>query len=128
MGIFQIFGCAVCAAAVAVLLRRTNKELALLLSIAACAVIFTSVMSQFSSVITRISSAVANSSASEILATVLKAVGIAIVGQLAANACKDAGENAMAYTVQLAAKASVLAVSLPLLTQVFKYIEEIMKL
>lgn len=128
MGIFQVCGCAVCAAVVAALLKRTDKELALLLSIAACTVIFTAAASQLSLLVEQITAVATQSLAADVLPPVLKAVGIAVVGQLAVNACKDAGESAMAYTVQLAAKIAVLAVSLPLLTQVFKYIEEIMKL
>lgn len=55
----------------------------------------------------------------------LKAVGMTILGQLAAALCKDAGESALAYTVQLAAKVGVLAVSLPLLTQLLAIFEEL---
>lgn len=52
----------------------------------------------------------------EVALILLKAVGITVIGQLAAALYKDAGESALAYTVQLASKVCVLAVSLPLLT------------
>lgn len=42
----------------------------------------------------------------------LRAVGITVVGQVVARLCKDAGESALAYTVELAARAAVLAAAL----------------
>ena len=35
---------------------------------------------------------------------VLRAVGITVVGQVVARLCKDAGESALSYTVELAAR------------------------
>ena len=63
-----------------------------------------------------------------IAALMLKAVGITIAGQLAAQLCKDAGESALAYAVELAAKAAVLAAAFPLLRQLFDTIGEILRL
>ena len=37
----------------------------------------------------------------------LQAVGITVVGQLVSRLCKDAGESALSYTVELAARAAV---------------------
>ena len=39
----------------------------------------------------------------------LKAVGIAVTGQFASHTCKDAGESALAFAVELSAKAAILA-------------------
>lgn len=62
---------------------------------------------------------------SQIAVILLKSVGMTILGQLASSLCKDAGESALAYAVQLSAKVGVLAVSLPLLTQLLSLFEEI---
>ena len=55
----------------------------------------------------------------------LRAVGITVVGQVVARLCKDAGESALAYTVELAARAAVLAAALPALGRLLKYLGEI---
>ena len=47
------------------------------------------------------------------------------MGQVVARLCKDAGESALAYTVELAARAAVLAAALPALGQLLKYLGEI---
>ena len=52
-------------------------------------------------------------------------VDTAVVGQVVARLCKDAGESALAYTVELAARAAVLAAALPALGRLLKYLGEI---
>ena len=64
-------------------------------------------------------------SQAEIIPHMLRAVGITVVGQVVARLCKDAGESALAYTVELAARAAVLAAALPALGQLLKYLGEI---
>ena len=125
MSIFSIGAFAVCTVFFVVLLRRTNSEYALLLACAACAVILLSVVGDLKLLLAGITALTATDSlARETLEIVLKATGIAVTGQLAAHVCKDAGETAMGYTVELAAKAAILAVSLPLLTELFGILEE----
>jgi len=61
------------------------------------------------------------------LSVMLKAVGLTVLGQLAAQLCKDAGEAALAYGVELAAKIAVLAVAMPVLAQLFDFLGEIIQ-
>ena len=61
----------------------------------------------------------------EAVGLMLRAVGITVVGQVVARLCKDAGESALAYTVELAARAAVLAAALPALGRLLKYLGEI---
>ncbi len=56
----------------------------------------------------------------------LKAVGIAVTGQFASHTCKDAGESALAFAVELSAKAAILAAAFPLITQLLGYVGEIL--
>lgn len=118
-----------CAVIFGALVKRSNREYALIISVAACVVIFFVILDSFEPVIAQITHMTDYGGVSgEILPVILKAVGIATVGQLAENVCKDAGESAMAYVVSLAAKAAVIAVALPLFAKVFEYLEEIVKL
>ena len=125
MSIFSIGALAVCTVVFIVLIRRTNSEYALLLACAACVVILLFVADDFRELLIRISElAGMHSLVRETLEIMLKAVGIAVTGQLASHMCKDAGETSISYTVELAAKAAILAVSLPLLTDIFEILEE----
>lgn len=44
----------------------------------------------------------------------LKMLGLCITAQITENICKDCGENALASTVEIAAKCSILLVALPI--------------
>lgn len=127
--LFGIAVCAVCAALFASLVKKTNREHALSLTVAACAMIFLAVLNKLEPFVSQLQS-MASSGVfqGDYLLTMLKAVGITLVGQAACQVCKDAGESTLAYTVSLAAKAAVLTVSLPMVTKLFEYLEEILKL
>ena len=47
-----------------------------------------------------------------------KSLGICLVSQFTADACKDAGETAMAGKIELASKIAIASLSLPILEQI----------
>lgn len=59
--------------------------------------------------------------------TILKALGVAIISESAADICRDCGESAIAAKVEFAAKASIMLLALPvvksLLTLAFGVLE-----
>lgn len=126
MSIFTVSICAASAVVFGALIKRSNKEYALIMSVAACIVIFLAALNTFSPLTEQIKSLVSISGYA--LSAVLKAVGIALVAQLMSNICKDADESALSFTVELSAKVAILVVALPLLTDVFEYLEEILKM
>lgn len=121
--------CALCAAVLGALVKRSNREYALLLSAAAAVLIVTLAAEGLAPLVQQILGLAGSGSLQSLCLTVmLKAVGLALVGQLAAGLCKDAGETALAYGVEVALKAATLAVAMPLLTRIFEYLGEILKL
>ena len=52
----------------------------------------------------------------------VKAMGIVILGQIARDVCKDAGQTALAGQVELAARALILFAALPLFQQLLQVI------
>ena len=57
-----------------------------------------------------------------LLAPVVKTVGIGIITRIAADICKDAGQGAIASTVELAGTVAALYIALPLMQTVFRMI------
>ena len=57
-----------------------------------------------------------------LLGPVFKTVGIGILTRLAADICKDAGQQAIASTVELAGTVAALYIALPLMQSVFELI------
>ncbi|MCL2588657.1 MAG: stage III sporulation AC/AD family protein [Oscillospiraceae bacterium] len=57
-----------------------------------------------------------------LIGPVLKTVGIGILTRIAADICKDAGQGAIASTVELAGTVAALYIALPLMQTVFSMI------
>lgn len=128
MDIFGVGVCAVCTVIFAALVKRSNKEYALLLAVSAGVLILLAVLRELGPLVAQLRDLTLGSSGGEYLSILLRAVGIALAGQLAANVCRDAGESALAFTVELAAKTSILAAALPLLFRILDCLEEILNL
>ena len=52
----------------------------------------------------------------------LRTVGIALIAEFAAQLCRDSGESAMAGRISLAARVSILASALPMLTKLLRIV------
>lgn len=59
------------------------------------------------------------------LALILKILGVALVSELAAQACRDAGEEGLALHVETGAKVILLLLSAPLLRQLAGLVMEL---
>lgn len=126
MELFAIGICALCAVLFAALVQKTNKEYALLISLGTAAVLLLFLLERAGPVLQKVEDLAASGPLEgEAVGLMLRAVGITVVGQVVARLCKDAGESALAYTVELAARAAVLAAALPALGRLLEYLGEI---
>ena len=126
MELFAIGICALCAVLFAALVQKTNKEYALLISLGTAAVLLLFLLERAGPVLQQVEDLAASGPLEgEAVGLMLRAVGITVVGQVVARLCKDAGESALAYTVEMAARAAVLAAALPALGRLLKYLGEI---
>ena len=126
MELFAIGICALCAVLFAALVQKTNKEYALLISLGTAAVLLLFLLERAGPVLQQVEDLAASGPLEgEAVGLMIRAVGITVVGQVVARLCKDAGESALAYTVELAARAAVLAAALPALGRLLKYLGEI---
>ena len=126
MEIFGICISAVCAAVLVTLISRSSKEYAVLAGCGACIAILLGISGELTDLVNQLRGYIDSQDlAADCLETVLKAVGIGLVAHLAASVCRDAGEGALGFTVELAGKAAILAVSLGLITQTFTLLDKI---
>lgn len=105
-------------------IKKSHKELAILLSIACCVMIGIFMIRLFEpilSFLTRLRT-MANLEKG-LLAPVMKAVGIGILTQITSRICADAGESAVATLVELCGSILALYVALPLLEAVLEMVE-----
>ena len=128
MGVLSVVGIGVVAAALALVLRQYRPEYAMLVSIAAGIFILYRVIVDVAPVMERVRSITALAALpmgyTEIL---FRALGMCFITQIACDACKDAGEGAIAAKVELAGKIAVLVVSLPLFEQVLSIVQTLIQ-
>ena len=129
MEIFGISACVLCAVLFAAVVKKSNREYALLMTILTAILILLAVFQQVAPFLEEIE-AIAQSESfdSGYLLVLLKAVGITLVGQTTSSLCKDAGESTLAFAVELASKATILLVSLPVILKIFEYLSEILRI
>lgn len=124
-----IAACALCTAVLGAVVKGRSRELSLLLSLGAAVVIMAAALKSASPLIGQILGLTESGGLPGLcLTAMLKAAGLTVAGQLAARLCKDAGEAALAYGVELAAKVAVLTVAMPVLAKLLEYLGEILKL
>lgn len=113
--LFSIAGLAVTAGVMAVLLRQYKAEYALMLSLICCVLVFGVVLKSLQPAFETAEKLLSGIGVSgEYGKILMKALGICYVVQLASDSCAEAGQTAIAGRVELAGKAAVLLISLPL--------------
>lgn len=118
----------VLAAVCGILIRRGSGEAALLFTLAAAAALFIAVLPEASSVLDTATGLAQEADMTDALSAMLKALGIVLVGRIAAGVCRDTGESALASGVDFAVKTGVLIVSLPLLETLLQTVREVLAL
>jgi len=112
----KIAAAALFAALIALLLRRSNAELAVVLSAAVCVFAFCAVLAVLQPVVELLDEAERMSGLSAVyFRPVVKCVAIGITSKAAADLCRDSGQSAMAGAVELGGTAAALLTALPLL-------------
>lgn len=109
------------------ILSKQNKDISALLTITVCCIIATAAINylqpiiQFFERLQRLGEL-----NSEMLGILLKAVGIALLGEITALICADAGNAALGKSLQILASAVILWLSVPLFTSLVELVEKIL--
>lgn len=115
MNIVSICGLAIIAVISAVVIRKYNPEISLIISISASLLILIAIFTHISPVANEIKALFQNSNiSSDYISILFKTLGICFVCQFTADACKDAGESAVASKVEFAGRVAILIIALPL--------------
>ena len=110
----------VCVGLISVL-KQYNPVYAILAALACCTILFVSAMGRFVPLVEYVTQLAQRISTADVF-PVLKAVGIVLLAQIARDVCKDAGQNALAGQVELAARVLVMVAALPLFQQLLELI------
>ena len=107
------------AAFLTVLLRRYRPELAMGVGIVAGAIALLAVLKTAAPAVSQLQALLDGAALPQAYTAILfKALGICLLTQLTAAACRDAGESALAAKAELAGKLLLLVLSLPLFEKI----------
>ncbi len=127
--IFSIFGISLLAVSICVILRKTNPEFSLLISLVASILIFLIIFSNFSPILNLINRCVNEFNLNNVyIITILKTLGICYIAQIASETCKDCGFSSISSKVELAGKIAIILLSLPMFEDLIKIIEKLISL
>lgn len=116
MSAMQIAGFAVCAAALALVMRRLRPEAASALVIAAGALAAMMILPQLGEIVLGVTAlASAGDVQDSYMTQLLKIGGISLLMDFAAQTCRDAGEDGLAMKVDLAGRVMLIALTLPVM-------------
>lgn len=115
MEIIKIVAIAIVCALLCAVLKQYKPEYAIVVQLTASVLILLLVASAMGDLINAIRELIDGSGIDTgYLTLLLKALGVAILTQLAADACRDSGETALSNKVELAGKVTILLLCLPL--------------
>ena len=110
-------------------LRQQRPEYAMLLSLACGLFVLFFLVGKMGDIFSQLQDLLTGlSGQSELMEIVLKALGICIVAELGSQCCRDAGETAIATKVELAAKAALVLMSIPIFQTLLEVAGELLHL
>lgn len=120
MSVFQLIGIALAAAAVCIPLRSAKPEFFLPMLLAASAAVLLGLTPQIASLIDAVRRMAQNCGIDDkYIRIVVKTAGIACICSVAASMCRDVGLGALGDKIELGGRLSILALSLPIVTELY---------
>jgi len=124
----QVVAGAMIAVVLGLALNKQAKDISLLLSIGVCAMVTAIAVGFLEPVVTFIDKLKALSGLeSDIVDTILKAVGIGLVAEIADLICADSGNGALGKAIQILSGAVILWLSLPIMSALIELVEQILE-
>ena len=127
MSAFQIAGVALLAVIVLALLRELRPTLLPSLRLCASVVLIGAGIALLAPIVTQIRGLLAASDAGELGGIVMRALGIAMISELAASFCEDMGEQTIARCVSTFGKWEILVLCIPLVDKVLQLAKELLQ-
>ena len=113
----------------ALILGQYRPEFRMLVTAAVTLLLMAMVLEQLSPVLEQLRSTMELTGLTGDYAAVLfKAVGICLLTQLAGDVCRDSGESSIASKIELAGRAAILLIAMPLIQEVLAWAWKLMNL
>ncbi len=127
MTVIKLCGIAVIGVCAALIMRAAKSELAMPVGVITGIIILASAISSMYPIVAFAEELSRENSYSLYFSTVLKALGIGIAAQTAADICRDSGEGAVASKLEFAAKVGILLLGLPVVREILSLTQKILE-
>ena len=129
--ILRASGVAICALALLLVLRGASGNFAVFVKIAAVLLLFGMAISEISQGVLSIRETVlefieADSFVGTAISVMVKALGIALIGRICADICRECGENGLAKGVEAVSGGVIFSLSLPILSEILKFASDVL--
>lgn len=126
MSVYALLGAAVLCAVAALVLRESKSGLAAVAALFAGALLLGAAAERYAPVVRELLSLASGGAFSSYAGVFLRALGAALLAELAASVCRDLGETSLAAKAELIGKAEILLLSLPLARELIAAVSELM--
>ena len=129
MDITAIAGLGILSAVLCVIVRQYKPDAALGISLACGVLIMTAVITMLAPSVAAISELAAAAGLEGGYAQIMmKALAVCYLTQLASDSCRDAGESAIASKIELAGKAAIAVISLPVFSSLAQLVTDLINI
>lgn len=127
MDIIKIAGIAFVTLIIVIILRQYKPEFAVYASMLGGAIIILLSLGKLEGIINLLENLASKTAINgEFLAILIKITGIAFLTEFATSVCKDSGETAIANKVDLGGKIIIIAISIPIISQLLETVIKIL--
>ncbi|HCD09737.1 MAG TPA: stage III sporulation protein AD [Thermoanaerobacter sp.] len=127
MEIFQIVILGIVVLIILTVLKETNPEMAIILSLVAGVIIFMMILPKLSAIVEVLNTLAKKSGLDNIyFMTTLKIIGIAYITEFGVQLCLDANEKNLASKIEIAGKIIIIFLSIPIIVALMETILSIM--
>ena len=126
MDVFTLIAIAVIGTVICVLIKQYRPEYTPLVAIGTGIIILVLVLPQTKEMIEYLENISNLADVDSIyIRTILKALGVCVITQLASDTCKDCGQSSIASKVELGGKIAILAISIPFFTSLIETVQKL---
>lgn len=126
MSPFTVCAFAVISACIIAAIRQLRPELASIAAAVAGVLIFAYIIEGLIPFVNFIKGIAAEVGVESYFTLMLKALAVSLCCRMSADICRDCGENSLASRVELAGKAGMVLISIPVVTQLFEIAKDML--
>lgn len=127
--LFTVIAFSIITVSICLILKKTNPEFSLIVSIIASIVIFATIANNFTPFFNQITQYANKFNLNNIyINTMLKALGICYLTQIASQTCTESGYGSIASKIEIAGKLTIVLMALPMFSTLLETIEKLISL